>query len=169
MLNARTWHRLCVSSYLAFPAVVVAGVLPKDSLIIWLPIAVIAWAFLVGIFGAIQGVILAFGRLYAGCPVCNAKSSVTGGDRDGMYLDCPRCGRLRLKLGRLRGLQAIRPGSKEDGLTGYRSGAVVVSPLVAPIRYFIPFTIIFIPVVASIVAASIIKRSVNHWFDQWTC
>ncbi|MCX6875636.1 MAG: hypothetical protein NTW21_17785 [Verrucomicrobia bacterium] len=35
MLNARTWHRLCISAYVMFPAIVIAWVLPKDSPFAW--------------------------------------------------------------------------------------------------------------------------------------
>ena len=156
MLNARTWHRFCVSAYLAFPAIIIAWELPEDSLIIWLPFAVIIWAFIVAFFGAIQGILLTFGRLYMGCPICNAKSNVVGGGRDGMYLDCPHCGSLRLKLGRLGRLQVIRSDSEEDDLADYCPDDS--SPFMGPVRHFISSAIFFLPVIASIIVASVIYK-----------
>jgi hypothetical protein len=114
MLNARTWHRLCISAYVMFPAIVIAWFLPNDSPLIWPAIVAIIWGFIVAGFGALQGIMLAFGKLHLGCPICDARSIVSGGDREGMYLECPHCGDLRLNVGRLFGLRAIRPGSADD-------------------------------------------------------
>ena len=116
MLNARTWHRLCISAYVIFPATIFAWLLPNDSPFIWPAIVAIVWGFLVAGLGAAQGIMLACGKLHLGCPLCDARSFVSGGDRDGMYLECPHCGELRLKIGRLVGLRAIRPGSVDDDL-----------------------------------------------------
>jgi hypothetical protein len=156
MLNARTWHRLCISAHLMIPAIVIAWVLPKESPFIWPVIAVIFWGFLVAALGAIQGIMLACGKLHLGCPRCDARSYVSGGDRDGMYLECPHCGGLRIKAGRLFGLQSIRPGSEEDDLA--ECPASPGSPLLAPKRHLVPFVIIFLPVVASVVTASMIHK-----------
>jgi hypothetical protein len=156
MLNARTWHRLCISAYVMFPAMVITWLLPNDSPFIWAARVAIVWSFFVGAIGALQGIMLACGKLHLGCPLCDAKSFVSGGDREGVYLDCPHCGELRLKVGRLFGLQAIRPGSVEDDLAECQASPG--SPLLAPKRHLIPFAIIFLPVVASVVAASMIHK-----------
>lgn len=156
MLNARTWHRLCVSAYVIFPAGIIGWMLPDDSFLIWPVTVAIIWGGLVAAFGAIQGIMLACGRLYWRCPRCDAKSSVAGGDSNGMYLDCPECGKLRLKLGHLFGLKAIKCGSHEDELADYHPNSR--SLLLAPKRHFIPFIIIFLPVVASVIAATVIHQ-----------
>ena len=156
MLNARTWHRLCISAYVMFPAIVIAWFLPNDSPLIWPAIVAIVWGVIVAGLGALQGIMLAFGKLHLGCPICDARSFVSGGDRDGMYLECPHCGDLRLKVGRLFGLRAIRPGSADDDLAEYPVSTS--SPLLAPKRHLVPFIIIFLPVVASVVAASVIHE-----------
>ena len=156
MINIRTWHRLCISAYGIFPAVIIGWVLPKDSIFIWPIVAVIIWGIIVAALGAIQGIMLACGRLYMGCPRCNIKSNVIGGNSDGIYLACPNCGELRVKLGSLFGLKTIKTGSTEDDLSEYRPESS--SPLLAPIRHFIPFAIIFLPVVASITTASIVYK-----------
>ncbi len=156
MLNARTWHRLCISAHVMFPAIVIAWLLPNDSPFILPAVAGIIWGLMVAAIGAVQGIMLACGRLYLGCPLCDARSFVSGGDRDGVYLDCPHCGELRLKIGRIFGLQAIRTGSAEDDLA--ESPASPGSPLLAPKRHLVPFVIIFLPVVASVVTASMIHK-----------
>ncbi len=145
-----------MSAYVIFPAVIVGGMLPENSAFIWPVVAAILWGLLIALFGAYQGIMLACGRLYLGCPICDAKSCVAGGDRDGMYLDCPDCGELRLKAGSLFGLKAIKSGSDEDELADYHPNSR--SPLLAPWRHFIPFVIIFLPVIASIVVASLIHE-----------
>ena len=156
MLNARTWHRLCVSAYIIFPAVIIGWMLPENSVFVW-PVAVaIGWGILVAVFGAIQGIMVARGRFYLGCPRCNARSHVSGGGRDGLYLNCPDCGELRLKLGSLFGLKVIQCGSEQDDLADYHPAAH--SPLLAPKQHLIPFLIIFLPVVGSVIAASVIHE-----------
>ncbi len=156
MLNARTWHRLCLSAYILFPAVVISWSLPRDSPFIWPAALAVLWGFLVAGLGAIQGILLALGKLHLGCPLCDARSLVLGGGRDGTYLECPRCGELRLKIGRLGALRAIRPGSVDDDLA--ECPASPGSPLLAPKRHWVPFLIIYLPVVASVVAASLIHQ-----------
>lgn len=156
MFNARTWHRLCISAYLMFPAVLIAWLLPDDSPLMWLAVIAIFWGIGVGAIGAIQGIMLACGKLHLGCPLCDTRSTVSRGDRDGMYLDCPHCGELRIKVGRISGLQAVRPGSVDDELTEHP--ASMDSLLLAPKRHLLPFSIIFLPVVASVVTASMIHK-----------
>lgn len=129
---------------------------PDTSSLIWLGRTMVAWGILVGVIGAIQGILFTFGRLHMGCPRCNTRSTVTGGDRDGMHLKCPSCGDLRLKFGSLFGLKAIRRGTKEDGLSDYKGETV--SLIHTPKRHVVPFMIIFSPVAASIITASIIHR-----------
>lgn len=156
MLNARTWHRLCLSAYLMFPAVVVAWSLPKDSPFLWPAALVVLWGFLVAGLGAVQGILLACGKLHLGCPHCDARSLVSGGGRDGVVLECPHCGTLRMRIGRPGPLRAIRPGSVDDDLA--ECPVSPGSPLLAPKRHLVPFLIIYTPVVASVVAASVIHR-----------
>lgn len=107
MLNARTWHRLCISAYILFPSVIAKCELPDNSPFTCLALAGIIWGIIVGFFGAFLGILLALGRLSMGCPICETKSLVTGGDRNGMYLDCPQCGELQMKIGHLSKLQII--------------------------------------------------------------
>jgi hypothetical protein len=139
-----------------FPAIVIAWLLPDDSPFIWLAIAAIIWGLFVGTLGAIQGILLACGKLHLGCPLCNSRSLISGGNRDGMYLDCPHCGALRIKVGRLFGLQVIHSGSVDDELSDCPTAPGSI--LLAPKRHLVPFIIIFLPVVASIVAASLIHE-----------
>jgi hypothetical protein len=155
-LNARTWNAFCVSAYLMFPAIVGVWFLRDDSLLIWPLLLVILWGVLVAILGAIQGVLLSCGKLHYGCPVCNEKSLVTGGGRDGIYIDCPKCGELRLRLGRLSGLKIIRPGTDEDDMADFYENPG--SPLTAAKRYPVAFCIIFSPVVFSIIFALLIHE-----------
>ncbi len=156
MLNARTWHRLCVSAYAIFPAWIIGWIYPDSPILLSAVAVVTCWAVLVAVLGAILGVRLAFGRLYMGCPGCNAKSFVSAGDRDGMHIHCPNCGELRIKLGSFFGLKIIKCGSHEDDLAEFYPSTNSI--LLAPKRHFIPFMIIFTPVVASIIAASLIHE-----------
>lgn len=130
--------------------------LPEDSPFIWPAIAAIIWGLVVGVLGAIQGIMMACGKLHMGCPICDARSFVQGGNRDGVYFDCPHCGELRIKAGRLFGMQVTRTGTEDDDLADYRPDNA--SPLLAPKRHPVPFAIIFLPVVASIVVASVIHE-----------
>jgi len=156
MLNARTWHRLCVSAYFILPAVIIGWILPENSILIWPVGLAVVWGIFVAVFGAVQGIRLARGSLFLGCPLCNAKSQVTGGNRDGMYLDCFDCGELRFKPGSLFGLKVIRTGSPEDDLANLRPESR--SPLLAPRRHLFPFLLIFLPVLGSIVTATLIHE-----------
>lgn len=139
-----------------FPAIVAAWLLPDDSPFIWPAMAAILWGFLIGGLGAIQGILFACGRLHFGCPICDARSPVAGAHRYGTIIQCPRCGPLQLRLDRLCRLRAIRPGSEEDDVAGYP--ASTGSLLLAPRRHWISFSLIFAPVVASIVVASILHE-----------
>lgn len=132
------------------------GLLPKDSPLIWPAIVAIIFGGLVAALGALQGIMLACGKLHMGCPLCNERGFVSGGDGDGIYLECPRCGKLRLKIGRIDAWRAIRRGSVDDDLA--KCPPSPGSPLLAPKRHFVPFIIIFLPVVASVVAASVIHE-----------
>ncbi len=156
MLNARTWHRLCISAYVMFPAIITTWLLPNDSPFVWPATAAVVWGVLVAALGAVQGLMLVCGKLHLGCPLCNARSVVVGGDRGGIYLECPHCGELRLKIGRLGALRAIRPGSVDDDLAD--CPATPGSPLLAPKRHLVSFVIIFLPVVASVFAATVIHK-----------
>lgn len=156
IFNARTWHWFCVSAYLIFPAILCAWFLSDGSLFLWPVILVILWGVLVAILGAIQGIMFACGKLYYGCPKCDGKSFVSGWNRDGIYLDCPNCGELRFKLGSLLGLRTIKIGSDEDETAEFYENTG--SFLSAAKRHFIPFCVIFFPVVASVVIASVIHR-----------
>lgn len=156
MINARTWHRLCVSGSVIFPAVIIGWMLPEDSWFFWPVTAAIIWGILMAGFGALQGIMLVCGRLYWGCPRCKAKSKVMGGDRDGIYLDCPHCGILQIKIGSLFGIKVIKYESSEDELADFHPSAF--SFLLAPKRHFVSFLIIFLPVVASVTVASLIHE-----------
>jgi hypothetical protein len=156
MINALTWHRLCISGYIMFPGLVAIWLLPENSPFAMLALAALGWGMLVALIGAVMGVRFALGRLGLGCPRCNAPSRVTGGNHDGVFLACPACGDLRLKLGSPFGLKATKMGSVEGEFAGYNYGPR--SPLRAPLRHFGPFAILCLPVVASIAVASVIHK-----------
>ncbi len=113
-MNIRTWHRLCISSYLGFPGMVMVWSLPNSSHLNWLALAMIVWAIGVGILGAVLGLLLMFGRLKLGCPQCNARSDVSGGNNKGMHLSCPKCGELEVQIGSIRGLKILRLQHEEE-------------------------------------------------------
>lgn len=156
MLNARTFHRLATSAYLMFPGAIAAWLLPEGSVFMWPAVLAVGWGVIVCLFGAFLGILFACGRLSMGCPRCDAQSHVSGGDAEGMYLECPGCGELRLKVGRVFGLKVIEPGSEEDDLADYRPGEE--SPLKMPGRYPYAFAMLFLPVVGSIIAGSMIHE-----------
>ncbi len=153
MFNARTWHRFCISAYLGFPAFLAAIFLPEGSPLIWLVIPVIGWTILVAVLGAFQGILFALGRLSMGCPECNAKSPVTGGDQYGMWLDCPKCGEMQLRIGRFGKIVASETDEPVEEI--YEESG---SPLRLPKRHPVAFAIVIAPVVVSIIAASVIHE-----------
>ncbi|MFH1024201.1 MAG: hypothetical protein V1809_12545 [Planctomycetota bacterium] len=105
MMNARTWLAICrMASILILPVVI--GMFFDE--VLWLRVvSVVAIALMVilGVWGAVLGIVFAFGKLYFGCPDCGAKSRVLGGGKWGMLLDCPQCGQLVVSwsfLGKLK-------------------------------------------------------------------
>lgn len=156
MINARTWHRFFVSGYAFFPGFILLFGFSNTPALALPGVALLLWSFLVALAGAVQGVLLALGRLSLGCPVCGAKSRVSGGNADGMRLDCPACGTLRLKTGRFFRLQVIRPGSKDDDLAECPPPTKGILKL--PLRHPLPFLALFLPVVGSIAASAVIYK-----------
>ncbi len=73
-----------------------------------------------------------------------------------MYLSCPECGDLRIKLGSIFGLEVIRSGSEEDDLSDYKEESA--SLLLTPKRHPLLFIVLYLPVVASIIVATIIHE-----------
>jgi hypothetical protein len=158
MMNVHTWHRLGLSAYLMFPATIIAWLLPEDSIFIWPLGIVILWGILVCTLGAIQGVRMVCGRLYMGCPICDTRSKVLGGNHDGIYLDCPRCGDLRVNLGRLSKLRAVKPGSDEDDLADVPAVSDPYAAFLAPVRHPVSFAAIYLPVLLSVIGAAVIHE-----------
>ena len=156
MLNARTWHRLCLSAFVLFAVAFISQFFPHHSFFAWLSAIAIIGCFIAGICGAILGILLVRGKLSMGCPSCKAKSFVSGGNREPILLDCPNCGEMRLNLGRIGPLQTTTAKSEIDEWT--KCKPTCKSPLHAPLLYRVPFAILFLPVVGSIVAASVIHQ-----------
>lgn len=155
MLNARTWHRFFISGYAFFPGAILLFGFSNTPVPALFGAALLLWSFLVALAGAVQGVRMALGWLFMKCPVCSAKSRVTGGNADGMLLDCPACGTLRLKTKWLR-LQAIRPGSEDDDLAECPPPTKEILKL--PLRHPLPFLALFLPVIGSIAASAVIHE-----------
>ncbi|QQL44559.1 hypothetical protein [Sulfuriroseicoccus oceanibius] len=155
MVNIQTWHRICLSAYLIFPSILAVWMLPKDSPWQLAAIIGIGWGLFIAVTGAVIGVIFTFGKLRFGCPRCHAPSLATGGGRT-MGLQCPRCGILELQPGRLSGLY-VQPKKRPSQLAE-KLRLAPISPLLAPMRHWFAFSIIFSPVVASVIAASVIHR-----------
>ena len=122
----------------------------------WVSVIAMAGCVILGLCGAYLGIMLARGKLYLGCPTCDAKSFVSAGHRGVMTLDCPHCGEIRLKLGSLSKLQATT--AKEEREERNYCKPISKSPFHAPLQFRIPFLIVFSPVVASIIAASVIHQ-----------
>lgn len=150
MFNARTWHRLCISAYPMFPAILAGWFLPDGSPFMIAVFAVIGWGMLIALLGAFQGILFALGKLRMGCPDCNSASIITGGNQDGMWLDCPRCREMKLGMGRLGKLREDEPVEE----TMVESG----SPFLVPKRHPVAFALTILPVAASIIAASVIHE-----------
>lgn len=155
-LNVRTWNALCLSAYLSFPAILGVWFVSDDSLLIWPLLLIVVWGIFVAILGAIQGVLFSLGKLYYGCPHCNQKSHVQGGIHGEVHLDCPKCGIVRYRLGRISGLKKGEsyPDEEEDDEPDKTPYGI----LSIPKRHPIAFCIVFAPVVGSIIAASVIHR-----------
>lgn len=73
-----------------------------------------------------------------------------------MLLDCPKCGELRVSSRFGFSLKAIRVGSEEDVLRDCPPPSENV--LTIPRKYPLPFALLFLPMVATVVVASVIDQ-----------
>lgn len=161
-LHSRTWHYLMVIGKLSFALVFVQWFVPEDSPLRWLSVAAMVWWGLCGLLGAFHGLLMLFGRCYMGCPLCDSKAQLLGGDGDGFILRCPECGDVCAQVGRLSGLKAWRledgehatDEEDEDSAEMETSSHLLSLPRRRPL-WALAF---LLPVVASIIAASLIHR-----------
>ena len=157
MINAKTWHRLCLSMYLFIPAILIGWFVPEDSPLQVVQTMIITWCVSLAVVGGIAGVALVcFDIQIIGCPLCKRKCYNVEMGTNGMVVDCPECGQLRLKSQVIVGLKIIRSGTAEDDLASYEPANC--SPLRAPLQYPVPFAVIYFPVVLSVIVASIIHQ-----------
>jgi len=117
MLNARTWHFFCLSAFVLFPGTLLVLFAPAQSPLSYIESAMTLWGIIVGIAGALLGILFSMGRLKLGCPLCATGSTVRGVNSEGFYLHCPTCGERRMKLGSPFGLrpEILEPVEDEDG------------------------------------------------------
>jgi len=153
-LNARTWHRLGAGFFLIIPAIALGILLPEDSPFRILPPLLFAYVIVLCLWGAWMGIQLARGRVRMGCPLCREVGEVPWGDANGMRLDCPQCGELRLALHNPFRLRVVRVGSEEDELA--QCAPASGNGLTHPASYPRSFALIFVPVILSIVVGSVL-------------
>ena len=99
LFRLKTWNReamLAIPGFIAFP---VAWMLDSDSPYLYLLAPFMMGTILLGLIGALQGTMMAFGKLEFGCPICESTAKVTHGGKKYMYLDCPKCGELEVSTG----------------------------------------------------------------------
>jgi hypothetical protein len=161
-LHSRTWHYLMVIGKLSFALLFVQWFVPEDSPLRWLSVAAFVWWLLCGLLGALHGVLMLFGKCHMGCPLCDSNAQLLGGDNEGFILRCPECGDVCAQVGRLSGLKAWRledgehASDEEDEETEEPETSTHL--LSFPIRRPGWALAFLLPVVASIIAASLIHR-----------
>lgn len=156
MLNARTWHRLCLIAYAMFAFAFFSQFFPDNPILSVMHSVVLTGCLILGLGGAIFGILLIRGKLSLGCPTCDTRSPVSGLHRGLITLECPQCGHIMFRIGSLSKLQTIT--SEEERKERKRHRPIAKSPLHAPFVYRVPFLCLFLPVIASIVAASFIHH-----------
>ncbi|GAA5496330.1 hypothetical protein Rhal01_02513 [Rubritalea halochordaticola] len=162
MLNARTWHKLCLSGYLMFPALVAYWVFP-DHPLIWLAYLALLWGGLVFVAGGLLCLLMTFGKMGLGCPICRAHSEVQGIHQSRITIQCPECGEMDLRIGQLSGLLSNEPKveiTDEDYLADDRPR--YRSILHVPFCHPVAFGLLYFPVVGVIIAAAVIHQF--SWF-----
>ena len=95
-MNIKTWFAICRWSILLFLAVAAGMAFPADHWFSSVSGVALILLIILGVFGAVLGLKLVFGKLYFGCPQCGTRSNVLGGNKHEMFMECPECGILRL-------------------------------------------------------------------------
>lgn len=95
------------------PVFILGMVVPADSRWAIAPKLGIAWAVLIGLMGAALALLLPFTSFRLGCPRCNSKTEIQHWGKDGLHLDCPKCGLLHMKPGSPFGLQVTERNEDE--------------------------------------------------------
>jgi len=113
LFQLRTWHRVCASAFLLFPVAMLGWMMPEHHLLHKITAPFFVLLLVLGILGAVQGILFAFKKLELGCPLCRKKSRVIDGNKQSIWLDCPDCGRLQISHGLIR-LKVIRCKSARD-------------------------------------------------------
>ena len=99
LFRLKTWNRiamLAIPGFIAFP---VAWTLDSDSPYLYLIGPLMMGTILIALIGALQGIMMVFGKLEFGCPVCESTAKVTQGGKKYIILDCPKCGELEVSTG----------------------------------------------------------------------
>jgi len=165
ILNVRTWHRLVLASVLIFALSFVCWFLPEGTIKETVILFGTGFTMFTAALGVVMAVLLVIGRLKMGCPQCDRASKASFGGDNTLCLECPECGELFVSFGRMGPLKILGadsadeaeddPGEWEENqkdATGFKR------LMMTPRRHPVACTLIYAPVVASVVAASIIHE-----------
>lgn len=163
-MNVRTWHRLVLTAGLVFALSFLCWFMPEGTMKETVIMIGSGFTIFVATLGAVMGLLLILGRLKMGCPQCDSASKASFGGGNMLCLECPECGELSVSFGRMGPLKIYGedsveedddPGEWEENqkdATGFKR------LMMTPRRHPVACTLIYAPVVASVVAASIIHE-----------
>jgi hypothetical protein len=163
-MNVRTWHRMVLAGGLFFALTFLSWFMPEGSVKDAFIVFGTGFMMLTAAVGAVMGVLLILGRLRMGCPLCDSASKVSFGQGNVLCLECPECGDLHVMFGKIGPLKILDQDSADEGedpsdweenqkdVTGFKR------LMTTPKRHPVACTLVYAPVVASIVAAGIIHE-----------
>jgi predicted RNA-binding Zn-ribbon protein involved in translation (DUF1610 family) len=99
LFQFKTWNRLVMLSIPGFVAFPVAWMFEPNSPYLYLLTPLMFITIILALIGALQGIMMAFGKLDFGCPICESTAKVTQGGKKYIYLDCPKCGEIEVSTG----------------------------------------------------------------------
>lgn len=165
ILNVRTWHRLVLASVLVFALSFVCWFLPEGTIKEAVILFGTGFTMFTAALGVVMAVLLVIGRLKMGCPQCGRASKASFGGDNTLCLECPECGELFVSFGRMGPLKILGEDSADEAEDdpseweeNQKDGAGFKRLMMTPRRHPVAFTLIYAPVVASVVAASIIHE-----------
>ena len=165
ILNVRTWHRLILASFLVFALSFVCWFLPEGTIKETVILVGTGFTMFTAALGAIMGLLLTLGRLKMGCPQCDSASKASFGGGNMLCLQCPECGELSVSFGRIGPLKIYGEDSVEEAEDdpgeweeNQKDAAGFKRQMTTPWRHPVACAVVYSPVVASVVAASIIHE-----------
>lgn len=92
----RLWLYLAkVGGFILLAFVFATFLAPSDSALGHAHFVAACIFILLGVVGAVMGILMAFGKLRMLCPFCSKSGRVGGSKRDGIWMECESCGFIR--------------------------------------------------------------------------